>query len=265
MIKPIISFIVIEYFSIDEVKNFISSLKSNISSIEHEIIISSNSCYDEKLQVLARSSIPNAEWIFNKKNGGFAYGINQGLKIANGKYLVISNPDVIISNGLESMVKFMDDHYYIGAVGPQIIDKNGFIQDNCRKYVNVLRFLVRQFRRYFKNEPIIYERDFNYSLVQTVDWLSGSFIMVRREVYIKTNGLDEKYFLYAEDLDWCTRIRQAGYEIVYFPEMKIFFSGSRKARKKLVYALIFIKSHIRYWSKFGFFSEYPMRKNIVFN
>lgn len=264
MIKPVISFIVIEYFSIDQVRNYIASLKDNLSGIEHEIIISSNSCYDEKLQEFVRSDISNVEWLFNRKNGGFAYGMNQGLKIATGKYLVISDPDVIVINGLKTMIKFMDDHDYIGAIGPQIIDKNGFVQDSCRQYVSVPRFLVRQFRRCFKNETIIYEPGFNYSLIQTVDWLSGAFIMVRREVYEKTKGLDEKYFLYAEDLDWCTRIRQTGYEIVYFPESKILFSGSREARKKSTYALIFIKSHLRYWTKYGFFSIYPLRKKIVF-
>lgn len=263
--KPDISFIIIEYLSLNDTIKLVESIKKRISGIDYEIIISSNSCYDEHFKIYAEKSIPEARWIFNSINGGFGYGMNQGIKKAIGKYFVFSNPDVILIDGFEKMIRFIDEYEYIGAIGPKIIDKNGVLQDSCRSYVSITHLLMRHFARLFAKKNIVYEKKFNYSLIQTVDWLSGAFIMVKSDVIKKINGFDNGYFLYAEDMDLCTRIRVAGYEIVYFPEATIKFSGSRKARWRLKYALTFIKSHLKYWLKFGFFYGYPRRKMIVFN
>jgi GT2 family glycosyltransferase len=83
--------------------------------------------------------------------------------------------------------------------------------------------------------------------------------MVKNDVYKATKGLDEGYFLYVEDMDWCTRIRKNGYEIVYFPNAVIEYAGTRAARNSIKYAKVFINSMFRYWKKFGFFFGYPQR------
>jgi GT2 family glycosyltransferase len=110
----------------------------------------------------------------------------------------------------------------------------------------------------------ILDNDMNYNKVQTVDWLIGAFIMVSRKAYEATGGLDDDLFMYAEDLDWCTRIRQQGFEVVYFPKAVIIYKGTRRARSNSKYAKIFIQSHIKYWRKFGFFYGYPRRKKLQF-
>jgi len=243
----------------------VESLLSQLSGEAYEIIISSNSCYDEKTRENLLLNFSAVRWIFNEKNGGFAYGMNQGLKQAKGKFLVISNPDVVVIDGLMSMISFMEANSGIGAIGPMFIDFEGNIQDSCRRYPSLQRLLARLFRRFVKNKEIVYEKNLDYSKIQTVDWLAGAFIMVSRPAYEKTGGFDERYFLYAEDVDWCTRIRMKGFEIVYYPKARVLFKGSRNARKNIKYALIFIKSHIRYWLKFGFFGGYPSRKKFIFN
>jgi GT2 family glycosyltransferase len=263
MDTPLISVIIIEYFCLDDLSSSLLGIKTSLSKLNYEIIITSNSCYDIVMQSSVKQRFPEAIWVFNEKNGGFAYGMNQGLKRAKGRYLVISNPDAVVIDGFVGMIEFLNDHSEVGAIGPQLIDKEDKIQDSCRSYVSIQSFFIRQLRRALKGDPLK-EKRINHSLVQTVDWIAGAFIMVRRNVFEDTNGLDEKYFLYAEDMDWCARIRQSGNEIVYYPKMHVLFSGSRRNRKLNSYSSIFINSHLRFWNKFGFFSGYPERKEIIY-
>lgn len=262
--KPDVSIVILEYLSLDEVDNCLASLTESLDSIWYEIIVSSNSCYDQNKQKLIADKYKGVKWIFNEKNGGFAYGMNNGLRKANGRYLVIANADIKILEGFRKMIAFMDSHPEVGAIGPQMVDISGIIQDNCRPYVNLPRFIIRHMRRLISREAAIRDKRFDYSCIQTVDWLAGAFIMVSFKAYELTQGLDENYFMYAEDLDWCTRIRESGYEVVYFPRMKIAYKGSRHARKLNKYSCIFTKSHLKYWSKFGFFFGYPARKHKLY-
>lgn len=259
-----LSIIIVEYCSEEEIYKCINSISASLH-VPYEIIVSSNSCYGEERQNTIRSkSANNVRWIFNEKNGGFAYAMNQGLKAATGKFLIIMNSDCIVGRGIDEMMLFMQQHPDIGAAGPQIKDNNGNIQDTARPYVSVIRYVLRQVKRILKHQVSILETKMNYDKIQTVDWVIGAFIMVSRRAYEATGGLDDRFFMYAEDLDWCTRIRQEGFEVVYFPNAQIMYKGTRRARGNKKYAKIFIRSHMVYWKKFGFFSGYPQRKKIIF-
>ena len=207
---------------------------------------------------------PQFKWSFNKKNGGFAYAMNNGLKIASGDYLIIANPDCIFRENLNILVDFLKSHLEVGAIAPQIVDEYGNIQDSCRDYLSVQSFISRQIKRIFFKRESILDKGRDYSKIQTVDWVIGAFIMVSREVYEKTHGLSDDYFMYVEDEDWCTRIRKAGWEVVYYPKVKIQYKGTRSARYKKNSAKIFYKSLMTYWSKYGYFYGFPKRKHIVF-
>ena len=258
-----ISFVIIEYNSINEIKRCISSIHKACEGISYEIIVSSNSMYSIGFQKEIIRNFPSVIWSFNKRNGGFAYGMNRGLKLAKGQYLAIANPDTKIVNGFRRMIDFMDYHKDIGAIAPQIKDDDGNIQDSCRDYVSVQELVSRQFKRFLVRKESVLNINFDYSKIQTVDWVIGAFIMVSREAYNATGGLDESFFMYCEDLDWCTRIRRTGFEVVYFPKMQINYKGSRSARKMNKYTKIFIESHLKYWRKFGFFRGYPKKKNLT--
>ena len=260
----ILSVVIIEYHSIQEIKGCVSHLKTHIQ-LPYEIIVSSNSCYDEQQKAQIETHEEHVRWLFNKKNEGFAGGMDEGLRAAKGKYLIIMNSDCLIQSPLDSMISFMDEHPEVGAIAPQITDHQGNIQDTARPYVTLPRYIIRQTKRIIGHKTSILNNKMDYSKIQTVDWVIGAFIMVSRKAYEATNGLDSNYFMYAEDLDWCTRIRQQGFEIVYFPDAKVTFKGSRRARNNSKYAKIFICSHIKYWKKFGFFFGHPKRKNISFN
>lgn len=258
-----LSIVIVEYHRIEETQECIASLKQHIG-VTCEIIVSSNSCYDDRQRARIKSDDEHVRWLFNESNGGFAYAMNEGLKVARGKYMVIMNSDCLLQSNLDNMIVFMDRHPEVGAIAPQMRDADGNIQDTARPYVSVPRYLWRQLRRVLGHKVTILDHSMDYGKTQTVDWLIGAFIMVSRHAYEATGGLDNNFFLYAEDLDWCTRIRQQGLEVVYFPEAVITFKGTRRARNSKKYARIFIQSHILYWKKFGFFTGYPKRRELTF-
>lgn len=258
-----LSIVIVEFHSIDDISLCINSIRSQ-TNLPIEIIVSSNSQYSTRKQEEILNEFPLCKWSFNEKNGGFAYAMNKGLAIASGDYLVIMNPDCKIQYGIDKMIAFLHNHPEIGAIGPRIQDKNGLLQDTCRCYVSFSSFISRQIKRMITHKESILNTSFNYNKIQTVDWIIGAFIMISRKAYELTKGLSEEYFMYAEDLDWCTRIRKSGLEIVYYPKALVEYKGTRSARKSKKYATIFLKSHLTYWRKFGFFFGYPKRKKIIF-
>lgn len=111
-----------------------------------------------------------------------------------------------------------------------------------------MNFIKRHLSRIFKstNQIGIIE------VISQVDWVIGAFMMMPRQAYEVVKGLDEYYFLYCEDMDFCKRIQLEGFSVVYYPESEIEYEGTRSARRSLKYACIFFKSLLRYWTKFGF-------------
>ena len=250
-----ISFVIIEYHSMNDIIKCTKMIYEQLKNCSYEIIVSSNSQYTESEQnTIIQNNGDLKKWVFNPINGGFAYAMNKGLEISSGDILVIMNPDVLLIEGIPEMIKFFEANPTVGAIAPKIIDDNGCVQDSYRNYLTLSSFVCRHLKRFSHKKEIVFENEFDNSLIQTVDWVIGAFIMVKRQVYEKTNGLDSNYFLYCEDMDWCTRIREIGYEIVYYPKAIINYTGSRSARKSLKYAIIFMKSLNRYWRKFGYFN-----------
>ena len=261
--NTILSIAIVEYHCVNEIHRCIAMIEQHVT-IPHEVIVSSNSCYTEEQRHAIDQSKSNVRWLFNARNGGFAYAMNEGLKVAKGDYLAIMNSDCVIDTDLSPLIVFMKNHPEVGAIAPKILDAEGNLQDTARPYVSLPRFVWRQTKRLLLHKISIPDNSINYSDVQTVDWLIGAFIMVSRKAYEATNGLDERFFMYAEDLDWCTRIRIHRLEVVYFPLISIIYKGTRRARSNSKYAKIFLNSHIKYWRKYGFFFGYPKRKAQVY-
>ena len=259
----IVSIVIVEYHSLDELQRCAESLQKGFS-YKVELIASSNSCYPEEQRDEIKSRFPQFKWSFNEKNGGFAYAMNQGLKLATGDFLIIANPDCVFIDKLDPMVDFFLQHPEVGAIAPQIIEENGQLQDSCRKYISVQSFIWRNLKRIVTRKEVMLDHCVDYSQIQTVDWVIGAFIMVSRAVYEKTGGLSDDYFMYAEDMDWCTRIRLAGWEVVYYPKVKIQYKGTRSARKNSESAKVFLISLKTYWKKFGYFGGFPKRKQVIY-
>lgn len=261
--KHLLSIVIVEYNSVDEVCQCVDCIFKMLS-IPVEVIVSSNSCYTQTKCENITNKDSRIKWVFNTRNGGFAYAMNEGLKAANGDYLVIMNSDCSVNCDLAEMVSFMSEHEEVGAVGPCIHDSDGNLQDTARPYVSLPRFVLRQIKRMLLHKVSILNPNMDYTKTQTVDWVIGAFMMVSRKAYEITGGLDDSFFMYAEDLDWCTRIRQSGFEIVYYAQADVTYKGTRRARSNKTYAKIFLRSHMLYWQKYGFMTGYPKRRRIMY-
>lgn len=244
-----LSFIVIEYHSIKEIDSFIASINQTVSGVDYEIIVSSNSQYSKEQQLSIISEFSEIVWLFNDRNGGFAYGMNEGLKVAKGDILIVVNPDVKILSSLNPMISYLNSHSGVGLVGPKIVDCEGVIQDSFRHFFSPWGFFLRQIGR-IKDKGKLHVQDFKEPIHG--DWVIGAFMMCRRDFYEKVGGLSDDYFMYCEDMDWCKRAHLAGYDVVYFPDTVIEYKGTRSARKSWKYAKIHIKSLLTFWRKYGF-------------
>lgn len=240
-----LSFAIIEYDSLECIPKF----KRLRSDEDCELIVSSNSLYPIEKQKSIRKEYPWAEWTFNTKNGGFAYGMNEGLKIAKGDILVVMNPDVKLTSSLKPMIDYLATHPEVGIIAPKIVDKQGVIQDSFRQFITPWSFVKRQLDR-IKNHGELHEADLKEPVHG--DWVIGAFMMVRHDFYEKVGGLSEDYFMYCEDMDWCKRAHLAGYDVVYYPDVVVEYKGTRAARKSWKYAKIHLQSLFTYWRKFGF-------------
>ena len=245
-----LSFIIVEYHSIDDILICQDSILENLSlKIPYELIVSSNSIYSQSKQKELVEAYNDLKWVFNEKNGGFAYAMNQGLKVANGDVLIIMNPDVRMRSNLELMLRYLISADSIGVIAPKIRNAQGEIQDSFRNFITPDRFLLRHIGRFTSpNKKVGGEEN-----PKEVDWVIGAFMMMTRKSYELTKGFDEGYFLYCEDMDFCKRVYQKGYSVVYYPSVEIEYQGTRSARHSLKYAIIFFKSLLRYWMKFGVF------------
>lgn len=243
-----LSIVVIEYHSLNEIIQIADSLCKGITG-KYEFVVSSNSQYPLREQTEIQKAYPTVKWRFNEKNGGFAYGMNEGLKVAKGDILVVMNPDVKFKKTLSPMIDYLCSHKEIGIIAPKIVDENGIIQDSLRHYITPWGFVMRHIDR------IVHKSKLNvkeFGEPVKGEWVIGAFMMCRRDFYDKVGGLSEDYFMYCEDMDWCKRAHLAGYDVVYYPETVIEYKGTRAARKSWKYTKIFLKSLFTYWKKYGF-------------
>lgn len=242
-----LSIVIIEYHSLEEIELFHNSIMEHFD-YDYELIISSNSLYslDEQKDILDK--YPFARWTFNERNGGFAYGMNEGLKIAKGDVLAIMNPDVKLKSSLKSMTDYLLQHKHVGIIAPKIVDECGVIQDSFRHYITPLGFIMRHIDRIIHKSKLNV-REFEGPVKG--EWVIGAFMMCRRDFYEKVGGLSDDYFMYCEDMDWCKRAHLAGYDVVYYPGTTIEYKGTRSARKSWKYTKIFLSSLFTYWKKYG--------------
>jgi len=203
-----------------------------------------------------RKAFPQVRLVENKENRGFAAANNQGMALAKGRYLLLLNPDTeVVGNALALMVAYMDAHPQVGVLGPQLRYPDGRAQPSRRRFPTVVTAMLestplqdilphnRVLRRYYIEDRPADE-------TQPVDWLVGACLLVRRQIVEQVGGLDEEFFMYFEELDWCQRIRQAGWEIVYLPEATVIhYEGKSSDQVVPLRHIRFQSSKVRYFAK----------------
>ncbi|MBI2063428.1 MAG: glycosyltransferase family 2 protein [Candidatus Yanofskybacteria bacterium] len=210
----------------------------NVNKSNFEIIVV-DSTISRQARDLIREQYPEIKYIPFKENLGYARGVNIGIQSSCGKYILILNPDVIVTDGaIEKMADYMEKHPDIGILGPKVLNFNGTHQRTFFSYYKPATIIARRsflgkFGRFKKELDKFLMADADSRKIQTPDWLMGSAIMVSREAFNKIGGMDERFFMYFEDVDWARRFWHNDYKVVYYPEAVIYHYHQRESSSRM--------------------------------
>ena len=211
-----VSIIVVGYKSENTILPFLDSLKPNQKDLSLEVILVNNFPQDGTVN-LAKNHPLKLKIIENKENIGFSKAVNMGLKIAVGDYVYIANPDTrLIGKSLKKLVEFAKSAAQVGAVAPRLLNNNGTIQPSCFRFPTILNAIKQNFLG-VKNAYKKYNPGNNTTKVDVA--VMASFL-VPRNVFKQVGGLDERFFLYYEDVEFCERLAKNNLYVYYFPKAK---------------------------------------------
>jgi GT2 family glycosyltransferase len=222
-----LSVVVVSYNTRDLLQACLTSVNSTMSSASnYEVIVVDNASLDGSA-VMVKETFLQVDLIVNQENRGFAAANNQAIERSSGRYVILLNPDTAVREGaLNAMVKFMDDNSEVGVVGPKLVFPDGRFQHSAFSFPTLpmiffdffpLNHRVLNSRLNGRYPRALYGAGNPFP----IDHPLGAGLMVRREVIEEVGLLDERFFMYCEEIDWCMRIKKAGWEILCLPEAGI--------------------------------------------
>jgi len=227
--KPTVTINIVTYNSLNEIEECLNSILNNSNNVDFEVVIVDNASTDGTQQILKNYSNNKSfiKLILNDENKGLAKANNQAINICNGRYLMILNPDTIVKDrAIKMMVDYLDDHEYVGIVGCKNYFENDIQHRNYHHNWTIFHILLW---RLFPNSIVrfIYDNFSKYE-EQTVLFVSGSSLMIKRDLFVKIGGYDERFFLSIEDVaDLCLRAKKHGYQTVFYPKPEVIHLGGR--------------------------------------
>lgn len=268
MNKPKLSLIILNYKNAGLVKQCVKGVLNNPSKVPLEIIVVDNNSHDNCLEIV-KNNWPQVITLVAKENRGYAAGNNLGLKRAQGDYVMILNPDVaVMPDTLDKLIDFMDTHPKVGIAAPKLINPDGTVQISAYTFP---RFWMPIFRRtplgYLPRAQKALTRylmlDWDHKDNRPVDWLLGACLIIRREALEQVGFLDERYFLYVEDTDWCRRFWQKDWQVYYVADVAMVHYHQRQSAGASFWGLfnkttwIHITSWLKYFHKWGLQVPHP--------
>lgn len=225
-----------------------------------EVIVVDNASSDGSPGMVA-AEFPWVRLIANSDNRGFTGGNNQGILISCGRYVLFLNPDTeVVGDALARMVACLEGHPEIGALGPRLRYEDGAMQPSRRRFPTLATGV-------FESTPLAWHWPDNpwarrYHMdgvpfptaaedeVQVVDWVVGAALLARRETLDQVGGFDEGFFMYSDELDWCQRVKAAGWQVVYFTGAQVLHHEGKSSEQVVAVRHIrFHTSRVRYFRK----------------
>lgn len=233
-----LSVCIVNWNSGDFLRECLISIKESRFRFQYEILVVDNASTDNSaLQI--KTDFPEVKMLFHNKNSGFAIANNIAIHNSVGEYILLLNPDTLVYSGtVEAMLSFMDTHPSVAACGPQLVNPNtGRIEISAHAFPDLLPLTwnLMYLDRLFPSNSFWAAYQMTYIKDKTeheVDWITGACILARREAISQVGGLDEKIFMYLEDVDWCYRFKQAEWQVFYLPQVRIAHYRGQSSKLK---------------------------------
>ena len=262
-----LSVVIVSYKVKPELKTCLSGLRCQDNFLE--VIVVDNNSDDRTLEML-KTTFPQVRLICNQFNRGFARAANQGIAVSCGKYVLLLNPDTQVElSALIEMANFMNHNQQAGVLGCQIVNSFGQRQPSARRFPDFSTAVSGQdslLNHILPQNPWSKKylgKELSLDKPQEVDWVSGSGVLVRAEVFRRIGYLDNRFFMFVEDVDFCRRVKSAGWKVVYYPLVKLVHNTGQSVRQKKIKMLAeHHKSMYYYYLKY--YGSTKLTKFLVF-
>ncbi len=235
-----LSIIIVSYNTKDLTRKCLENIKRYSNGVSLEIIVVDNGSKDGSTDMVSKE-FPNIKLIKLNENRGFAGGNIPGMKKATGRYLLLLNSDAFFSGGvLENTINYMDNNPNVGILGCKLTDPDGGMQASARMLPSPLNKIlhITGLAAHYPKSRFFGRVDYSWwdhSTPRSVGWVVGAFFMIRRETMEEIGYLDDLYFLYFEEVDFCLRAKRAGWDVVFYPYAQVAHLGGQSSlnvRKK---------------------------------
>jgi GT2 family glycosyltransferase len=260
--NPDLSIIIVNYNAKKFLDACLSSLYNTIKQYTYEVIVIDNASCDDSVQFLNKKH-PKVKILVNIENIGYAKANNQGIKISRGNFILLLNPDTLVSessinNMMHYLMKFSDS----GIVGPKVMNPGNKLQwDSCGSYLTPLTLFLKEsgLEKLFPHNKLLGKRLLRYwdrNSSRNVDWVSGVCLLIKKEILDDIGLLDERFFAYMEDMDICRRANEKKWRVVYLHDTKITHEASSSwqnaTKQQLFISIVSEKKYLKkYYGIFG--------------
>jgi len=225
-----VSLVIVNWNTRDILRACLNSIYKETREIQFETIVVDNASNDGSASMI-RTEFPHTIILENPGNRGFAAAANQGMRSAKGRYVLLLNPDsVILHNSVAKAIRFADDHPEAAVIGCRVLSLDRSVQQACFMFPSILNlclsttYLCKLFphNKFFGREDMTW---WHQTDVREVDVVRGCFMVVRQKAIEQVGALDEDFFMYGEETDWCYRFKKAGFKIMFTPTCEIIHIG----------------------------------------
>jgi hypothetical protein len=234
-----VSIIIVTYNSSQPLRPCLESIRRQQFAGKCEVIVVDNASRDGTPDIVHRE-FPWVRVVAGNVNVGYSKGVNIGIHRATGRYFLVLNPDTVVRPGsVQRLFEFMERTPDAGIVGPKLVFHDGNTQLSCRRFYTFKVLVLRRtpLGRVFKNSRSVREHlmmDFDHESTRVADWLLGAAMMVRRGAVESVGLMDERFFLYFEDVDWCYRMKQKGLAVYYHPDAVVTHGHQRESAQSVL-------------------------------
>ena len=245
MAQPDVSVVVVTWNALPWIEQCLESVRGR------DVVVVDNGSTDDTV-AFVRERYPDVR-VIEQANKGMGGGNNAGMRASDGRYYFLLNSDAwVIEEGLDELVRFADGHPEAAVIGPKLVNTDGTLQRSARSEPTLWGLateylFIRKLAPHSRLFNPLYRGDFAHDRVEEVDWLYGPALLVRREAADAVGLFDEDFFMFSEEVDWMTRFRRAGWQVLFFPGAKVVHVGGASHGGRMYVENL--RSHLRWFAK----------------